>query len=295
MNKAVLEFKVTKENDGKTVENICRRKLDISAKLFKFLKLNGKIKINGRVCRSVDIVADNDILTVDVTENESSLNIVPVKMKLDIVYEDEYIIVVNKPRNMSVHPSMGNFDNTLANGLAYYWEEKGERHKFHAVNRIDKDTSGVCVVAKNQYSHGVLSEQIKSGEFIRKYKAVVHGTINPPEGVIDKPIEREKESVIKRVVSETGKRAVTEYKTIHKSGKYSMVEAFLHTGRTHQIRVHFSYMGNPLVGDWLYGFGDEERDVAKGHLLHAYYAEFYHPKTKERLIFDLSVPDDMKI
>ncbi len=295
MNKAVLKYIITSENDGKTVENICRRKLDISAKLFKVLKLNGKLKLNGEVCRSIDVVAENDILTVDVTENESSPNIVPVKMELQIVYEDEYIVVVNKPRNMSVHPSMGNFDNTLANGIVYYWNEKGEMHKFHAVNRIDKDTSGVCVIAKNQYSHGVLSEQIKNGEFIRKYKAVVRGTINPPQGIIDRPIEREKESVIKRVVSETGKRAVTEYKTIYKSGKYSMVEAFLHTGRTHQIRVHFSYMGNPLVGDWLYGFGDEEREIAKGHLLHAYYASFIHPKTKERLIFDLSVPEDMKI
>ncbi len=295
MNKAVLEFEIKKNDSGKTVENICKRKLNISAKLFKVLKLNGKLRINGEVCRSIDVVAENDILTVDVTENESSENIVPVEMKLDIVYEDEYITVVNKSRNMSVHPSIGNFDNTLANGIVWHWSRNGESHKFHAVNRIDKDTSGVCVIAKNQFSHGVLSEQIKNGEFVRKYKAVVHGEMNPPCGIIDKPIARECESVIKRVVSDEGKNAVTEYETLFTNGEFSMVEAFLHTGRTHQIRVHFSYMGNPLVGDWLYGNGDEERDIAKGHLLHAYYASFIHPYSGERMVFDLPEPDDMQI
>ena len=295
MNNAALKFEVKGIDSGKTVENICRRKLNISAKLFKVLKLNGKLRINGEVCRSIDVVRENDVLTVDVTENESSLNIVPVEMELDIIYEDEYLLVVNKPRNMSVHPSIGNFDNTLANGVVWHWNENGEMHKFHAVNRIDKDTSGICVIAKNQFSHGVLSEQIKNGGFVRKYKAIIHGKLEPLCGMIDKPIARECESVIKRVVSENGKIAVTEYKTLHQCGKYSMVEVFLHTGRTHQIRVHFSHMGHPLVGDWLYGNGDEERDVAKGHLLHAYYASFVHPYSGEKMIFDLPVPWDMQL
>jgi len=293
MKKTVLQYKITTEYDGKTAENICRKKLGISAKLFKLLKLNGKIKINGKVCRSIDLVHEDDVLTADVTENETSPNIVPIEMNLDIVYEDDFLVVINKPRNMSVHPSIGNFDNTLANGLMYYWNKKSEFHKFHAVNRIDKDTSGVCVIAKNQFSHGALSEQMKKGEFIRKYKAVIHGRLNPLEGIIDMPIAREDESVIKRVVSESGKRAVTEYKTLEINGEYSTVEAFLHTGRTHQIRVHFSHLGNPLVGDWLYGHGDEEREVAKGHLLHAYFVSFIHPATRERINIELPIPKDM--
>ncbi len=289
---AILTYTATGRDNGKTVETICKREFNISSSLLTFLKLNGRLKINEKICRSVDIISPCDVLTVDVSENEASSHIVSSKMDIDIVYEDDYIIAINKPRNLCVHPSIGNFDNTLANGVMYYLREKGENYNFHAVNRIDKDTSGLCIIAKNRFSHGVLSEQIKSKKFKRKYMAIIEGTPYNKNGIIDKPIRRESESIIKRIVAPDGQRAVTYY-TVLKSGKvYSLVDIFLETGRTHQIRVHFSDMGHPLLGDWLYGNEDKARFC--GHLLHAYYAEFYHPATKNLMKLNLPLPPDME-
>lgn len=291
----LLKYTAASSDEGKTVETVWRRKFSISSTLFKDLKSGGKIKKNGEICRSVDIVSKSDILTADVSENAASESIVPVDIPLDIIYEDDFLMVINKPRNMSVHPSQGNRDNTLANGVIFHWQKNNEMHKFHAVNRIDKDTSGICVVAKNRFAHGVLSKQIKCKEFRRRYMAMVHGILADKSGTIDKPIKRDSGSVIKRVTSPDGKAAVTHYKVIEEYENVSLVEIYLETGRTHQIRVHFSDMGHPLIGDWLYGNGDNERDIAKGHLLHAYYAEFYHPLTNELMKFDLPMPEDMNL
>ena len=290
--KAVLEYLAKKEDEGKSAQWICKQKFGISSGLLTTLKLNGKLKINGDICRSVDTLKDGDVFTADVTEEEKSQNIVPSLIELDIVYEDEYLIVINKPRNMCVHPSIKNYDNTLANGLIYYWQSKGEIHKFHAVNRIDKDTSGICVIAKNRFAHGVLSEQIKNQRFSRRYLAITDGVPEVLQGIIDKPIKRAQEGIMKRMTAPDGKRAVTHYKVINFRDGYGLVDVFLETGRTHQIRVHFSDIGCPLVGDWLYG--KEEKEKFSGHLLHAYYAEFYHPATRELLKFQVPLPEDMK-
>lgn len=289
---AVLKIVVSALDSGKTVEMLWKKKYGISSGLFVKLKLGGRLCINGEVCRSIDTVAEGDVLTADVSENEASENIVPADIKLDIVYEDEYIIVINKPRKLCVHPSIANYDCTLANGLVKYWQENGEMHKFHAVNRIDKDTSGICVIAKNRFAHGVLSEQMRSMKFKRKYRAILKGCPEEKSGIIDLPIKRVENSVIKREVSPDGKRAVTHYEIIKNRGGYSLAEIFLETGRTHQIRVHFSHLGCPLVGDWLYG--DDSADDASGQLLHAYYAEFFHPATGKKMEFSLPLPSDME-
>lgn len=288
---AILEYNVCEKDVGKTVEIICKKEFQMSSKLLIKLKLSGKIYLNGKVTRSVDKVELNDIVTADVYEEDKSENIVPKDIELNIIYEDEFILVVNKPRNMSVHPSIGNFDNTLANGVIHHYIKNGEMHKFHSVNRIDKDTSGICVIAKNQFAHGVLSTQMKEKKFKRKYMAIVKGTPEEKEGVIDMPIAREGNSAIKRVVNENGKKAVTFYKVLKEKNGLSLLDIYLETGRTHQIRVHFSHIGNPLLNDWLY---DDEVEDGQ-HLLHSYYAEFYHPKTKECLKFNIPLPDDMNI
>lgn len=290
---AVLEYTAAFEDTGKSVETVWKQKFGISAGLFVNLKLNGKLKLNGNICRSIDTVSQNDILTADVTENEVSENIVPADIPIDIIYEDDFIAVINKPRRMSVHPSIGHFEDTLANALMYHWQKRGEMHKFHAVNRIDKDTSGVCVVAKNRFSHGILSAEMKNGDFTRKYYAAVHGAMSEKSGTIDIPIKREQESVIKRIASPDGKRAVTHYKVVQETDKYTLVEVYLETGRTHQIRVHFSYLGHPLIGDWLYGDKEADKSFEEAQLLHAYNAEFYHPATKEFMKFDIPLPPDM--
>lgn len=288
---AILKYNVCEKDVGKTVEIICKKEFQMSSKLLTKLKLDGKIYINGNVARSVDKVNINDIVIADVYEEDKSENIVPKNIELDIVYEDEFVLIVNKPRNMSIHPSIGNFDNTLANGVINHYIKNGEIHKFHSVNRIDKDTSGICVIAKNQFSHGVLSNQMKEKKFKRKYMAIVKGTLEDKEGIIDLPIARDENSAIKRIVNENGKNAVTCYKVLKEKNGLSLLDIHLKTGRTHQIRVHFSHIGNPLLNDWLYD--DEVKDGQ--HLLHSYYVEFYHPKTKEYLKFNIPLPDDMRI
>lgn len=293
--KAMLEYTATLSDAGKTVETIFRKNFGVSGQLMKFLKMNGRLSRGNEILRSVDKVNAGDFLTADVTENEPSANIVPKKMPLDILYEDEFLIAVNKPRNLSVHPSINHFSDSLANGIMYYYKESGEAHKFHAVNRIDKDTSGICVIAKNSFSHAVLSEQMKDKRFFRKYKAIVNGIIPNKSGIISKPIKRAADGIMKRIVAPDGKEAITVYKVLSEKNGFSLVDIFLKTGRTHQIRVHFSDMGYPLVGDWLYGNGDRERIIApSGHLLHSYYAEFYHPKTMENIKISAPLPADMK-
>ena len=285
----ILKYEVKKEDAGKKVELICKKEFDISSGLFINLKLNGKLKLNNEICRSIDIVKEGDILTADISENEEC-DIVPNELEFEILYEDESILVVNKPKEMAVHPSLKNYDNTLANGVMFHWKNNGEMHKFHIVNRLDKDTSGICVVAKNRYSHARLCQQIKNKTFKRKYMAVVLGKTEN-SGIIDAPIERVADTVMKREVRPDGKTAITVYKTIEQTEEYSLVDIELKTGRTHQIRVHFSYMGHPLAGDWLYG--TEDRELSKGQALHAYKLTFTHPVTDEIMNFETKIPDYM--
>lgn len=292
---AILEYIVNNAENNKTVEQILKRQFGFSAKLMINLKLNGRLRINGKICRSVDTVVCGDIITADVSENSISKGIVPTNMPIDVLYEDDYIIVINKPNGLPVHPSLGNYDRTLANGIMYYWSQKGEYHNYHIVNRLDKDTSGLCVIAKNRFAHGVLSEQIKTKVFRRTYTAIVHGNIAVKTGSIEIPIRRDNVSIIKRVAASDGKYAKTNYKTIANTndGKYTVLEIELETGRTHQIRVHFSHIRHPLVGDWLYGNGDEERQIIKRHALHADKISFIHPATKKEMFFKSILPDDM--
>ncbi len=296
MKNAILEYIATETDAGKTVEHILKREFGISSKLMIYLKLNGKIAINKKICRSVDILSCGDFLTADVSENLSECkDIIQTKIELNIVYEDEYILVINKPSGIEVHPSMGDNINTLANAVMYYWQQNGEYHNYHIVNRLDKDTSGLCVIAKNRYAHSFLSKEIKEKSFYRKYIAIVHGLFQEETGTIEKPIKRASDSVIKRIIADDGKYAKTNYSVKSSiNHEYSIVEIELETGRTHQIRVHFSSIGHPLVGDWLYGFGDEERNIIGRQALHAFYLSFNHPRTQKNMVFTASIPDDME-
>lgn len=293
---AILEYTVNTADAGKTVEKILKKVFGVSSKLMTELKLNGKIFINGNVCRSVDVVQKDDIICADVSESLSDFgSIAPYKLELDILYEDDYILVVNKPRGLAVHPSIGNNFETLANAIMYYWSQKGEYHNYHIVNRLDKDTSGLCVIAKNRYAHARLSSQLADKSFTRKYTAVVHGVFDQSDGVIELPIAREGESIIKRIVDESGKYAKTIYSIYSDiKGSYSVADIELMTGRTHQIRVHFSHIGHPLIGDWLYGNGDAERELIGRQALHAGHLVLRHPATQKPMIFTSELPEDMK-
>ena len=294
MNKVyttTLSYKANEEDAGKTAEHILKHRLNISAGLIKKLKLTGKIKINEKVCRSVDIVNLADVISADIEEVEVS-QIPEYKFKLDILFEDAHILVVNKPPGISMHPCLGDYDKTLAGAIIHHWRKNGEEHNFHAVNRLDKNTSGICIIAKNRYSHGILSGQSK--DLIEKeYTAIVRGKLDT-RGTINAPIKRANESIIKRIVDSNGKEAITVYTPVESNDNYTMVKIKLLTGRTHQIRVHFSYIGHPLYGDWLYGLGDKEGYLIGRHALVSDRIKFFHPISCEPLEFNVDLPDDMK-
>ncbi len=294
MKSTIINHKVTTQEHSCTVEQICKKKYEISARLLSELKRTDGLHLNGKHIRTIDTVSSGDILTINLTENDTSQNIEPVKMDINIVYEDDFLTVVNKPRNMCMHPSYENYLNTLANGIVYYWQSKGEYHKFHAVNRIDRDTSGLCIIAKNKYAHGILSAQTKNKILSKTYYAIVCGTVKDETGTINAPIAREEHGIIKRKICESGKSAVTHYNVLSRENDLTFVKIHTETGRTHQIRVHFSTIGHPLLGDWLYGTESDAYPDLKGYMLHCGEITFKHPLTKERMSFKADYPDDMK-
>ena len=251
----VLEYEIPSEYDGANITTVLKQHFKISTNLIKELKKYKEgIQVNGEHKRVVDLAAKGDILKITIRDTVSE-NIVPTDIPLDIVYEDEDVLVINKPSNMPTHPSMGNYENSLANGVMYYYKSKGEERVFRAVNRLDKDTSGLMAVAKNSYIHARLGEEIQKKELKRKYMCIVCGDVER-DGTVDAPIRRANGSVINRIVAPDGQRAVTHYRVVKRYGEYTLLEMELETGRTHQIRVHMAYIGHPLVGDWLYGTED---------------------------------------
>ncbi len=294
MSTTIINHKVTKQEHGYTVEQICKKKYEISARLLSQLKRTDGLHLNGEHIRTVDTVSSGDILTINLTENDTSQNIEPVKMDIDIVYEDDFLTVVNKPRNMCMHPSYENYRNTLANGIVYYWQSKDEYHKFHAVNRIDRDTSGLCIIAKNKFAHGILSAQTKSKVLSKTYYAIACGNVIADTGTITAPIAREEHGIIKRKICESGKSAITHYKVLSRGNNLTFVKIRTETGRTHQIRVHFSSIGHPLLGDWLYGTENDSYPDLQGYMLHCGEIIFKHPLTKETMSFKADCPEDMK-
>ena len=210
---------------------------------------------------------------------------------LDILYEDEDILVLNKPADMPVHPSAGNYENTLANGVAWYYRQQGETFVYRCINRLDRDTTGVLVLAKNPLSGALLSTQMKQRRIRRTYLALTDG-IPPEKGTVRAPIARVNDSVITREVNfERGEPAVTHYERLAVSNGYALVELHLETGRTHQIRVHMNYIGCPLPGDFLY---HPVFDRIGRQALHSFQLEFEHPITKEPLRFLAPVPEDFR-
>ena len=287
----VLEYEIPSEYDGANITTVLKQHFKISTNLIKDLKKYKEgIQVNGEHKRVVDFVAKGDILKITIRDTASE-NIVPTDIPLDIVYEDEDVLVINKLPNMPTHPSMGNYENSLANGVMYYYKSKGEERVFRAVNRLDKDTSGLMAVAKNSYMHARLGEEIQKKELKRKYMCIVCGDVER-DGTVDAPIRRADGSVINRIVAPDGQRAVTHYRVIKRYGEYTLLEMELETGRTHQIRVHMAYIGHPLVGDWLYG--TEDHNIAKRQMLHSCYLCFTHPITGQIMEFKDEMAEDMR-
>lgn len=280
----------------KTIKEILHEHFSVSTRFINRLKFGDYIILNGQK-RYVNVrVHEGDHLEIYEPEEES-VNILATPIDVHIRYEDAHIMVLDKQAGLPVHPCPGNFEHTLANGVVYYWKENGENHIYRPVNRLDKDTSGLIIIAKSQYAHQQLSMRMLSKDkgsttIQRKYTAIVHGMIHPMEGTIRFPIERKQGSILERCVSENGQRAVTHYRVLSYINGLTLVELELETGRTHQIRVHMSYMGHPLVGDWLYG--KEERQLISRQALHSSYLEFEHPLDKRVMKFASEIPQDMK-
>lgn len=290
-----LQYKIEEQHSGKRIDKFLKEKEYSRAVLIELKKTQTGIMKN-RVWACVnEILETGDVLDICLTEEASSENIVPRKCDLDIVYEDQDILIVNKPHDTPIHPSLNNYDNTLANGVIAYYKERNKPYVFRCINRLDRDTSGITIIAKNLLSAGILSNRVKERKLTRTYLAFVEG-VTKEEGMIDLPIGRAEGTIIKRKVNEKeGKHAVTHYRrldVIHVEGKaVSAIALQLETGRTHQIRVHMSHIGHPLLGDFLYNANNQ---MLTRQALHSVEVGFCHPITGDYMKVTAPLPKDME-
>jgi len=255
-------------------------------------KLEDGIMVNNIHAYTNQILQEDDCLTINIDERTASLNIEAINIPIDIVYEDDDIMVINKPSGMPVHPSQGNHDNTLANGVAYYFASQGIPYTYRCINRLDRDTTGLLVLAKNMLSAAILSQKMKERQINRTYFALVEGC-PPQQGTVNAPIGRKDDSTIERQINyENGDNAITHYHRLETVNNISLVELHLETGRTHQIRVHMKHLGHPLVGDFLY---NPTSQLLSRQALHSHQLSFNHPLTNELMTFTCPLPDDFKI
>ena len=287
----IITYHIDARAGGLRTEQFLRRRGYSCQNLTQLKKMPESILINGVWSYMRTPLSAGDTLTVHIRETESSPNIPPVDLPLCIVYEDEDIIVVNKPAGMPVHPSLNNYMNSLANALMYYYQQQGKPFIFRCTNRLDRDTSGLTVVAKHMVSSGILSAMTARHKIRREYLAIVRGHVTPPSGTIDAPIGRAGTPLIERRIDfEHGERAVTHYRVVKEKNGHSLVSLVLETGRTHQIRVHMKYLGFPLVGDYLY---NQDMEYIQRQALHSHSLAFRHPITGEDLKFTAELPEDM--
>ena len=277
-----INYKVEKENQ--TINQILKNELNISSRLFYKLIKHNLVSVNGKPTDTRNQVTINDVITIDLNYDEDNSNIVPRKMELNIVYEDEALIIINKPSGIAVHPSILHYEDSLSNGLKYYFDSINLKKKIRPVNRLDFYTSGLIVFAKNEYIQESLIKQMEQNLFHKEYLAIVTGILDHKKGTINKPIGRKEGSIIERAICPEGKKSITHYEVLKEYENLSLVKCVLETGRTHQIRVHFSSIGHPLLGDELYG---KPSPLIKGQALVCNKLEFIHPKTKVNLSFEI--------
>ncbi|WP_160685700.1 RluA family pseudouridine synthase [Clostridium sp. C2-6-12] len=292
---SILEKKVTNIEEGTKIREYLKTELGLSTRLIRSASINKKIFVNDQVVKMNRVLTIGETIKIDLEKDESQ-DIAPEKMDIDIVYEDEDILVVNKKPFMVVHPTKSYQSGTLANGVINYFMESNQNCIVRLVSRLDMNTSGLIIIAKNQFSHGMLSKEMTENKVEKRYLAIVHGIMKEKQGTIDQPIYKPEgiENGTKRIVDERGQRSITHYKVVEEFNNASLVECKLETGRTHQIRVHLNHLGHPIYGDTLYGYGEEEEDLIKRQALHAYGLNFKSPRTGEELALRAELPEDMK-
>lgn len=286
-----LTYAITEQEACQTIEQFLRGK-GYSSQCIKELKKQwGNILINDEPQYMKVALQEGSTLTVQIQEECSSEKIPPVELPLDIIYEDEDLLVINKPADMPIHPSLNNYENSLANALAWYFEKQNKPFVFRCINRLDRDTSGLTIVAKHMLSGGILSSMVAERAIHREYLAIVRGHISPESGTIDAPIGRKGDSIIERQIDYThGERAVTHYSLKEYKNGHSLLSIHLETGRTHQIRVHMKHIGFPLIGDYLY---NPDMEYMTRQALHSHRLQFTHPITGEAMDFTAPLPEDM--
>lgn len=288
-----IELTITEQNAGGRVDTLLRKHLNLSGTVIRRVKwLEDGILVDGVRVNTRFVPRPGQVLSVRVSDPERLSGVIPKPGALDIVYEDEDVVVLNKAAGVSVHPGPGHFDDTLGNFLVHYYDKTGQQADFHPVHRLDRGTSGLLVVAKHPHAQERLKMQLHTPQFQRVYLAVCEGTPEPAGGVVDAPLGAKDGSLMAQQVRPDGKPARTRYRVLKSVGGRSLLRLELETGRTHQIRVHMAHIGHPLVGDFLYG--TEDHGVIARTALHSHVLRFLHPITGERMEFIQELPPDME-
>lgn len=287
-----MEINYEIQNNTQTINSILQNELQISSRLlYKLIKLN-KIQLNHQPCDTRKTGTLGDTITINFDYEEDNSNIVPTEMDLNIIFEDDWLLVVNKPAGIAIHPSVLHYSDSLCNGIRFYFDKIGLKKKIRPVNRLDLNTSGLVVFAKCEYIQECLINQMKNNQFKKEYLAVCNGFFEEKSGTINLPIARKENSIIERCISENGQTAITHFEVLKEFNNYSLVKCSLETGRTHQIRVHMSAIGHPLLGDSLYG---SISDLINRQALHCFNLQFIHPVYNNDLNFWGDLPNDFKI
>ena len=288
-----MELTVTPELAGARVDTLLKRCLHLSGTVVRRIKwLEDGILLDGVRVNTRCLPRAGQVLSVRLSDPERRSGIVPAPGPLDIVYEDEDLVVVNKAAGVPVHPGPGHFSDTIGNFLLHYYDLTGVEADFHPVHRLDRGTSGLLAVAKHAHAQEVLKGQLHTPAFRRLYLAVCQGAPEPPAGVVDAPLGPKPGSLVEQMVRPDGKPARTRYETLAVYGDRALLRLELDTGRTHQIRVHMAYLGRPLTGDFLYG--EEDRQLIPRPALHSWRLSFQHPISGRELTFTASMPADMQ-
>ena len=287
-SESVLLFNVNSSNQ--TIEEILTQTYDVSGRLFRKLQKNKLIFLNGKKAKGSTITKNGDIISI-IMEDEEENNI-PQNIPLDIIYEDYDLIILNKQPNIVVHPTKSHSEGTIANGLAFYFKQNNINKKVRFVNRLDMDTSGVLVIAKNSFAHQQMSIQFENNSIEKKYLAVVEGIVKSDQEIIEEAIGKVEDEPILRAVTDEGKNAVTKYRTLERYNNASLLEVQIETGRTHQIRVHLKHIGHPIIGDSLY---NKPSDMINRQALHSYSLKFNQPRTGARIEVHAEPSEDIQI
>lgn len=289
---SIVKYMVTQEGNGVKIRDYMKDTLNLSGRFIRNSAMGKRLMVNGKEVRLSYKLSEGEEIQVKVTKDESQ-EIEGEDLNIQVVYEDDDLLIVNKPPYIVVHPTKSHPTGTLANGVIFHFRKNNDNSIVRLVSRLDRDTSGLIMIAKNQFSHMMLAKYMEKGLIEKSYLAIIHGKLKEKEGTIDRPIGRPTNETIKRAVLEDGQRSITHYKVLEEFSDSELVQLILETGRTHQIRVHLSYEGHPIYGESLYSeFNDE--DLINRQALHAYRLKLPHPRSGEVLEFQCEMPEDMK-